>query len=253
MDNISTETPVGGEGATSSQDNVNVDTQTAEAPVAVSDSQEAEAGQATSPWDNDPKFKGKSPEDIYQAYKEAEKLTGQLSQKAQVANLIEQEYGLTPDKLKAQIEQMKAQERQERYANNPLAPLADEVSELKAKIAQQEQEKAHNAVKTELDSFLKDNQSYEPFKDKIYKLALTPNIGFNPETGEEVPFETLAQEYFGAARAQGQQDAYKKIEQKEMTQATGVSSVAKKQFSVDDLRNLSVAELEAILPHRKDY
>lgn len=242
MDNISTEAPVGGEGATSSQENVNVDTQTAEPTVAVSDGTVAEA-ESTSPWDNDPKFKGKGPEDIYKAYQEAQKLTGQLSQKAQVANLIEQKYGLTPEALKAQIEQMEAKERQERYANNPLAPLADEVSELKAKIAQQEQEKAHNAVKSELDSFLKDNQAFEPFKEKIYKLALTPNIGFNPETGEEVPFETLAQEYFGAARAQGQEDAYKKIEKKQMTQVTTTSKgKANDKVGYEALKELPLSE-----------
>lgn len=250
MDNINNETPVGSDGATSSPDTASVDTQPVESPDTVSDGDGVEAGQATSPWDNDPKFKGKGPEDIYKAYKEAEKLTGHLSQKAQVANLIEEKYGLSPEQLKAQIEQMEARDRQARYANNPLAPLADEVAELKATIARQEQEKAHNAVKSELETFVKSNQAFEPFKDKILKLALTPGIGYDPDTGEEVPFDTLAQEYFGDARAQGQRDAYKKIETKEMTQATGVSRGApKSKLTLDDLRKMTVAEQEAVLPH----
>lgn len=251
MDNLETNTSPSGEaGATASQGQLGAnETQPVETAQPVSDGATMETGNASNPWDNDPKFKGKTPDDIYKAYKEAEKLTGQLSHKAQIANLIEEKYGVTPEQLKAQIDQMDYQQKQAYYAQNPLAPVLDEVQSLKTIVQQQEQEKALNATKAELDSFLKDNPAYEVHKDKIMKLALTDGIGFNSKTGEEVPFADIAREYFGEARAQGQQDAYRKIETKVNTQPTGVSSVQKRQLGSEDMKNMSVAELEAILPH----
>ena len=247
MDNIETEAPIGGEGATSSQDNVNVDTQPADTTNPVSDGNEGEAGQASNPWDNDPKFRGKTSEDIYKAYREIEKSNGQLSQKAEVANLLEAR-GFTPAQIKAQIEQLDYQAQQERYAQNPLAPLVDEVQQLKAYKAQQEQKEAQAAVKAEIDSYLKTNPAYEAHKAQLEKLALTPGIGFNPETGEETSINDIAAEYFGGARAQGQQDAYKKIETKQNTQATSPSQAAPKgRITLEDLAQLSSKEMEAFL------
>jgi hypothetical protein len=249
MDNIETnETPVGSDGATSSPDNASLDTQTAETPNSVSDGSGADAGQAPAPWDNDPKFRGKSPEDIYQAYKSVESLNGQLSQKAEVANLLEAR-GYSPSQIKAQIEQMDYQAQQERYAQNPLAPLVDEVQQLKAYKAQQEQKEAQATVKAEIESFLKANPAYEAHKVKLSKLALTPGIGFDPATGAETPIAEIANDYFGQARAQGQQDAYKKIETKQNTQATSPSQAAPKgKLTLGDLAQLSSKEMEAFLP-----
>lgn len=250
MDNTENVTPVGGEGATSSQDNATVSTQPVETATPVSDGQPAEAGQAPLPWDNDPRFKGKAPEDIYKAYTEVEKLNGQLSQKVQVANRISEKYGVTPEQVLSQIEQQERAEKQAYYKENPLAPVLDEVQQLKAIVQQQEHEKALNATKAELDSFIKTNPAYEAHKDKIMKLALTPGIGFNPETGEETPFADLANDYFGTARAQGQQDAYRKIETKQVTQATSVSQAPPKgKPTLEELRNMSYAERVAVLPH----
>lgn len=251
MDNSTqTEAPVGSDGATSSPDNASSGTQPTETTQPVSDGAVETGGQVSQPWDSDPKFKGKSPEDVYKAYKEAEKLTGQLSQKAHIANLIEQKYGVSPETLQEQIEAQEQAEREALYRANPLAPVLDEVNQLKAIVQKQEGEKALAQTKAELDSFLKDNPAYEAHKDKIFKLATTPGIGFDPNTGEEVSFEDIAKEYFGAARAQGQQDAYRKIETKEMTQATGVSRQAPKgKLTLDDLRKMTVAEQEAVLPH----
>ena len=82
------------------------------------------------------------------------------------------------------------------------------------------------------------------------KLAITPGIGFDPKTGDEVPFADLANEYFGAARAQGQQDAYRKIETKQMTQATSVSQAPSKgKPTLEELRSMTYAERLAVLPH----
>jgi hypothetical protein len=252
MDNLEQNTsPLGEADVTASQGQLDAtETQPVENEVSIDGGNSEETGQASNPWDNDPKFKGKTSEDIYKAYKESEKLTGQLSQKAQIANLIQEKYGITPEQLKAQIEQQEAQQRQQYYANNPLAPVLDKVSYLEQRLQQQEQEKAMASVEKEIDSFLKDNPVYEGSRDKIQKLALTPNIGFNLETGEEVPIDELAREWIGESRAQGQQDAYNKIEKKVLTQATSASQTAPRgRITEDDLANMSAAEMEAILPH----
>jgi hypothetical protein len=251
MDNIENTSPSGEADVTASQGQLDAtDTQPVEDSSSVDGGTEKEAGQASNPWDNDPKFKGKAPEDIYKAYREIEKSNGQLSQKAQIANLIEEKYGVTPEQLKAQIEQQEYQRKQALYANNPLAPVLDKVQFLEQKVQQQERDKALIEVKGELDGFLKDNPAYEAHKDKLLKLVLTPGIGFDPETEEETPVADLAREYFGEARAQGQQDAYKKIETKQMTQATSVSRGAtKSKLTLDEMRGMSASELASILPH----
>mgnify|MGYP001561981439 FL=1 len=94
----------------------------------------------------------------------------------------------------------------------------------------------------QLDSFIGKNPEYEPFKDKIL------NLGLNLE--RDKTYEQIANEYFGQSRAQGQQDAYKRIDTKQMTQATSASQAAPKaRFTAEEMDNMSVAELEAILPH----
>jgi len=253
MDNIeNTGTPVGSDGATSSPDNASpVDTQTVATEPAVSDGgQEPAAGQATNPWDTDPRFKGKSPEEVFKSYTELEGKLGSLGQKAAVADLIQEQYGVTPEQLRVQIEQQKIAEQRQRYAENPLAPVLDEVQQLRAWKEQQEQEKALAATKSEVDSFIKANPGYEAHKDKLLKLTLTPGIGFDPTTGQETDISEIASEYFGAARAQGQQDAYKKIETKVSTQATGGSKApARGKPTPEELRSMSYEERLAVLPH----
>ena len=252
MDNIEqSSSPSGEADVTASQGQLDAtDTQTEETSQPVDGGVEAESGQASNPWDNDPKFKGKAPEDIYKAYKESEKLSGQLSQKAQIANLIEEKYGVTPEQLKAQIENLEAEKKQQYYANNPLAPVLDEVNQLKQIVQRQEQEKALAGVEKEIDSYIKENPAYSAQRDKIMKLALTPNIGFNPATGEEVPIAELAREWIGEIRAQGQQDAYNKIENKIQTQTTGLSKGGPKpKITLEEMQKMSVEELRQILPH----
>jgi hypothetical protein len=253
MDNIENSEPVGEEGATPSPDNSANDTQTAEVsqetPEGVSDvpvaEGETEAVKASNPWDTDPRFKGKTPDEMFKIVQEADRYKGTLGRKAKIADLIEQKYGVTPEQLEAQIEQQEYQKRQALYANNPLAPIVDEVQQLKQKVAQQEQEKALSLQEKELDKFLKDNPDYVGSRDKILKLALTPGIGFNPETGEETSFEDLAKEWIGTVRAEGQQDAYKKIDVKKQTQQTQPSSAPSRKISQEDLEKMPIEDLRA--------
>jgi len=250
MDNIeTTEAPVGEAGATASPDNATIDTQPIETEAPVSDGTTVETGAASAPWESDPRFKGKTPEEMYAIVQEADKYKGELGRKAKAFDLIGQKTGLTPEQLEAQMAQMDYQAQQERYANDPMAPVMDKVSYLEAKLQAQEQEKANQILESELNSFVQENPSYANSRDKILKLAKTPGIGFDPNTGSDLgSIADIAREWIGETRAQGQQDAYRKIETKLMTQATPVRNVSNKTFGVDDMKNMSVAELEAILP-----
>lgn len=251
MDNIEhTEVPVGEAGATASPDNTTIDTQPVEAEASVSDGAIAETVTTSAPWESDPRFKGKTPEEMYAIVQEADKYKGELGRKAKAFDLIGQKTGLTPEQLEAQMAQMELQAQQERYANDPIAPVMDKVSYLEAKIQAQEQEKANIALENEVNSFVQENQAYANSRDKILKLVKTPGIGFDPVTGNDLgSVADIAREWIGETRAQGQQDAYKKIETKIMTQATPVRSVPSKTFTLEDMQKMSVAELEAILPH----
>lgn len=239
--------PVGEAGATASPDtSAQVDTQTVSPAESVSDGTE---GQGTG---EAPLLAGKykSQEELVKAYTELEGKLGSLGQKAAVADLLQETYGVSPEQLRAQIEQQEMEKKREYYAQNPLAPVLDEVQELRAWKNQQEQKEAQASVKAEIDSFIKSNPGYESHKDKLMKLALTPGIGFDPKTGVETDLSEIASDYFGTARAQGQQDAYKKIDTKISTQATGVSKAPPKgKPTLEELRNMTYEERLAVLPH----
>jgi len=242
MDNLENNDPVEAADVTAAQGESNVETQPAETTEEATNEAETEGDAvASNPWDNDPKFKGKGPEDIYKAYQESEKSLGQNSQKAEVANLIQEKYGLSPEQFKAQLDQQDYQAKQARYKDNPLAPVLDEVGELRQIVQRQEQEKALANEEKELDTFLQENPDYAPNRDKILKLGLSSE--------QDKSFADIAREWFGETRAQGQQDAYKKIETKKMTQATGAQSAPKKSFTPEEMDKMSASELEAVLPH----
>ena len=250
MDNIENTDPQGAADVTAtpgqSEDNTQPAETTTETPtenVKAEVEGEAEAVKAVTPWDNDPKFKGKSAEDIYQAYQESQKAIGQVSQKAEIANLIEQKYGLTPEQFKAQVEAQEHREKQQRYADNPLAPVLDEVQELRNRLEQQDTEKAYLEEEKVLDKFLssEEGKAYAPYNDKIFKLGLGSE--------QDKSYDEIAKEWFGESRAQGQNDAYQRIETKKLTQLTGSQSSPQKKFSVEDMKGMTTAELEAILPH----
>ena len=104
------------------------------------------------------------------------------------------------------------------------------MQQLKSQLDFQNEEK-------ELDGFLnsEEGKPYAEFKDKILKLGL--NLEKDKSYGD------IAKEYFGQSRAQGQQDAYNKIETKKKTQATGVSMESKKgKVGYDSLKDLPRSE-----------
>lgn len=237
MENLEQNTdPLGEAGATASQGQSDATgTQLVETTDAVSDGQVAEAGQASNPWDNDPRFKGKSAEDIYKYATEAEKVKGQLSQKAELANLIEQQTGMSTQQIKEQLAYQQQQQMAQAIQENPGLAAYQEVQNLKGQLAIQAEQK-------ELDSFLQSEEGkpYTSFRDKIL------NLGLKLETDKT--YGEIAREYFGQSRAQGQQDAYQKIETKIMNQATGSKSSNHRSISSDEMKGMSTSEMETFLP-----
>lgn len=241
MDTIESTTPVGAEGATSSQDTVAQNgTQPVETPSSVSDGTGTDAGTAS---ETLLAGKYKSPQELEKAYKELEGKLGTLGQKAGVADLLQERYGVSPEQLKAIVEQQEQAKLEQQMREDPSGFALREVQQMKAEMAfEQEQKK--------LDGFISANPEYAPFRDKILDLGL--NL-YNGEIREDKSYEDIANEFFGSARAQGQQDAYKKIDSKQMAQMTPTASVPKRTITHDDMRGMSVAELEAILPKRDNY
>jgi len=186
--------------------------------------------------------KYKSPQELEKAYKELEGKIGSLGQKAKIADVIQQKYGVSAEQLQARIEAQEQEAKRQLYADNPLAPVIDEVSQLRQKVEQQEQEKALMNETKERDEFLSKNPEYQTHKDQLLKLALTPGIGFDPETGDSVSYEELANQWFGQARAQGQQDAYQKIETKKQGQTTSASTTQPAKGGYSSLKDLPLKE-----------
>lgn len=233
MDTIEQNTaPVGAEGATSSPDTAaQVDTQPVETEAGVSDAKTEETGEAS-----ETLYAGKykSVEDLEKAYQEIQQSVGKASQKAELVNLLEQETGMSADQIKHSLAQRREQQFREQVEANPGLAAYQEVQTLKGQIALQAEEK-------ELDGFLQKNPEYAPFREKIFKL------GLNIE--KDKSYDEIAKEYFGESRAQGQQDAYKKIEMKKNTQSSGSVSTPQKKFSIEDMKGMTAAEMRAILPH----
>ena len=233
MDTIN-ESPVGVEGATSAPDTDSQDTQPAEVSneetQGVSDAQvseketEAEVLLAG---------KYKSPEELEKGYKELESKLGERGEHSELVKALEQQTGMSASQIKDYISQQNEAKLLQQYNDNPTPYLAQEIQQLKGQLALQAEER-------ELDKFLEKNPEYEPHKDKILKL------GLNLERGKS--YDEIAKEYFGEASAQGQQDAYKKIETKK-TQATGMSQSAPKgKLTPEDMDKMTATELEAVLP-----
>lgn len=232
MDTIATTTePVGSDGATSSPDTSSSDTQTAEPTEAVSDGQGGEAVQTELL-----AGKYKSPEDLVKGYKELEGKLGDLGQKAKVADLIQEKYGMTPEQFQETIDAEEQARLEQEYATNPGGAALREVQKLQQQLALKEEE-------GKLNSFLAENPAYVPFKDKLFNLYL--NVEKDKELGD------IANDYFGQAIAKGQQDAYKKIEVKKNTQTTGVASTPKKGITLEDMKGMSAAEMRAVLEARR--
>jgi hypothetical protein len=231
MDTIENEAPVGEAGATASPDTASQDTQTAEVTEeTVSDGDaETQAEEALLAG------KYKSPQELEKAYKELESKLGETGQKAELVNLLEKNTGMTAQQIKDAIANQEKQRLNQEYQSNPQAYTLSKVQELEGKLALQAEER-------ELDKFLQseEGKAYESFRDKIL------NLGLKLETGKT--YAEIAKEYFGESRAQGQKDAYKKIETKKNTQATGAMSQPKRKLTEEDMDNMTAAELEKVLP-----
>jgi hypothetical protein len=230
MDTIeNTEAPAGDEGATSSLDTASqVDTQPSETEPIVSDEKTVEEEKALLAG------KYKTPEELEKGYKELESKLGRRDEHSELVKMLEEQSGMSPSQIKDYIAKQKAQALQAQYQANPELYTAQKIQELEGKIALQAEER-------ELDKFLEKNPGYSPHREKILKL------GLNLE--KDKTYDEIAREYFGEARAQGQQDAYKKIETKNMTQATSASQAApKSRLTEEDMDKMSAAELEAVLP-----
>lgn len=222
--------PAGSDDVTSSPDTSVADTQPSEVSENVDGGTEADGGTPETLLAG----KYKSPEDLEKAYKDLESKLGTLGQRAKVADLIQEKYGMTPDQFQATLDAEEQARLEQEYATNPGGAALREVQNLKQELALRDEEK-------ELDSFLSKNPEYAPQRDKILKL------GLNLE--KDKTYEEIAREYFGTTRAQGQQDAYKKIDAKKMTQMTGTVSAPTKRLSDSDLAEMSSSEMEKFLPH----
>ena len=233
MDTIETEVPAGSDDVTSSPDTTEqADTQTVEPTQTLDGGGEAETGQTDAPL---LAGKYKTSQDLEKAYKELEGKLGDLGQKATVADLLQSTYGVTPDQVQELINRQAQEKAQAEYEANPGAYAYQEVQQLKAQLAFQEES-------AKLDSFIKENPEYQEFRDDIQEFGFLPKY-------QNMSYEDIAREKFGKAIAQGQQSAYKKIETKKNTQTTSVSQGNTRQkMTLDDMNNMTSEELEAILP-----
>ena len=225
--------PEGGQDVSSSQDTSQDIAQPTESEEVVDGNQSDEVGEAPE------LLAGKytSPQELEKAYNELQGKLGEQGQKAELVNLLERQTGMNANQIKEALAQQQYAQYQQTVQENPGLAAFQEVQQLKSQIALQNEEK-------ELNNFLssEEGKPYQAFKDKLL------NLGLNLE--KDKSYDEIARDYFGQAIATGQQSAYKKIDTKKMTQATGVSQAAPKgKLTAEDMDKMSAAELEAILPH----
>lgn len=236
MDTNETIEPVGGADVTASQDTSDDVTQPVEATQEVNNDDQGKA-EAVEASEELLAGKYKNQDELVKAHQELEKKLGEQGQKAELANLIEKQTGMTTQQIRENLDRQQQQQLDQQIQDNPGLAALQEVQELKSQVALQAEEK-------ELDSFLRSEEGkpYAEQRDKILKLGL--NLEKDKTFGE------IAKEYFGESRAKGQQDAYNKIETKKNTQATGASQAAPKgKVSLEDLAGMSTEDMEAVLPH----
>lgn len=235
MDNNEQTAPQGEADVTaSSGQSEEVVTQPVETGQSVDGTNPEETGEATYPWEADERFKGKTPDDIWNTYQDAQRAIGQASQKAEVVNLLEKHTGMNSSEIKNFLAQQEQQKMEQAIKDNPGMAAFQEVQSLKGQLALQTEEKV-------LDGFIQNNPEYAPFRDKIFEIGLNLK--------KDMSYEDIAKDYFGNAIAQGQQVAYKKIETKKNTQATGAISTPQSKLTPEDMAQMSSKELEALLPH----
>jgi hypothetical protein len=221
--------PVGGEGATSSPEtDSQVTTQPSETVESVSDAETAEEVALLA-------GKYKTPEELEKGYKELESKLGERSEHSELTKMLEEQTGMSASQIRDYIAQQNEVKLQQQYAQNPAPYLASKISQLESKLAFQEEEK-------KLNEYLEKNPEYAPYREDIQEFAFMPKY-------QGMSYEDIAKEKIGKIIARGQETAYKKIDKKIMTQATGTKSTPKKSFTDEDMDNMTAAELKAILPH----
>lgn len=226
--------PTGGQDVSSSQDTSTDIAQPTETEEVVDGDQSEEVGEQALLLAG----KYKSPEELEKAYKELEGKFGEVGQKAEIANLLEKHTGMNPQQIKDYLANQERQRMDQAIRENPGLAAFQEVQQLKGQIAYQAEEK-------ELDNFLssEEGKPYADFKQEIMEDA------FNIPRFKDKSFMEIAQMKYGRMRAQGQQDAYNKIETKRNTQATGASQQApKSRLTPEDMQNMTSAEMEQVLP-----
>ena len=150
MDNIETTEPIGGEGATSSQDNSAIDTQPVESTDSVSDGNVVETGEALTPWENDPRFKGKSEEERYKSYRELESKLGQREENLDLVKELERTTNMNANQIKEALAQQQYAQYQQTVQENPGLAAFQEVQQLKSQIALQKEEQELNRKRQEV-------------------------------------------------------------------------------------------------------
>lgn len=230
MDTIETSEPVGAVDIPATPDTSTNDTQPVETSEGSAPAKE-EAGTAS---ETLLAGKYKSAEELEKAYTELQSKFGEVGQKAELANLLEKQTGMNAQEIKDYIARQEQAQLEQMIQDNPGGYALQEIQGLKAQLALKEEEAA-------LGDFITKNPEYAPFRDKIL------NLGLNLERDKS--YEEIATEYFGQARAQGQQDAYRKIDTKMTTQTSGSQSAEPaRKVSAEDLKNMSTTEMEAYLP-----
>lgn len=201
--------------------------------------QNENVGSSEQAWMQDQRFAGKTPDDIYKSYRELESHLGDyksIKEKAQMADLLQNRLGITPDEINEYIankEQEEQQEQQREIEENPGAVAYREVESLKDQLALEHE-------KSQLNSFIEANPELSPIKAQLFKLAITA------ERDTNLSYNDIFNKYYGDAMKIASTMAYEKIgEKQQMSSTTPTSSDVKKP----NLEELSVAELEKILPH----
>ena len=233
MDTTNNE-PVEAEDVASPLDTSTVDTQPAETEEVADDNQSVEAEEAS---ETLLAGKYKNPQELEKAYKELEGKMGEIGQKAELANLLEKQTGMNYQQIKEYIANQERQQLEEQARVNPGAYAYQEVQSLKQQLALQEEER-------KLDKFLnsEEGKPYQEFKEDIQEFAFLPKY-------HGKSYQEIAIEKFGKAITKGKEDAYKKIDTKRNTQATGVSQAPPKgKLTEEDMDKMSAEELAAVLP-----
>lgn len=211
-----------------------VETQT-EPETVVVDGETDEGTETELPWNSDERFKGKTPAEMFAIVQEADKYKGQLSQKAKVADLLSQKFGLTPERMEQIANEQAQVAHQQKLQSDPLAQVYDELQQVKQQMVIKDED-------AKLDSFLKEKPEFAAFRNEIRTLGYSVD--------RDKTWDQVAEKYFAKAINQGQESAYKKIETKTKTQTAGVSrGDTKRTITLDDMRGMTSKEMEAFLPH----